>query len=175
MNLLPWREEAQLTRVRCVWIGILCVTGVAWISSGIGHMYLKQFLSQERLFTAKIQAIQKENSRNQLAREQYQQTKRQWRQQIEKIQQVHVQRVKLIRLFNELMQDLPPQVTLTSLQRLGDKLILHGMALNSSEVSQLMQRLAKHSVSRKPVLLEIKQASREGRRYHFCMEYWQDA
>ncbi len=156
INLLPWREELRAERKR-QFIGIL---GLAFIVgllvSLLVHMsfesrissqqgrnnYLKTEISQ---LDAKIREIQKlEKQREELLN----------RMQI--VQSLQQSRPLVVRLFDELVRQIPTGVYLTKFTRKKLKLDLQGKSESTPRISAFMRNIEKSQWLEKPDVSGIK-------------------
>lgn len=156
INLLPWREELRAERKRQFSgiLGLSAVVGVlvsilvymsfeAKISAQQGrNSYLKTEISQLDTKIKEIEALeaQKEELLN--------------RMQI--VQSLQQSRPLIVRLFDELVRQIPTGVFLTELSRKGMKLELKGKSESTPRISAFMRNIEKSQWLAKPDVSGIK-------------------
>lgn len=156
INLLPWREELRVERKR-QFIGILGLAGVVGaLVSLLVHMsfeakidgqkgrntYLKSEITQ---LDTKIREIEKlENQKDELLN----------RMQI--VQSLQQSRPLVVRLFDELVRQIPTRVYLTKFNRKGLKLTLTGKSESTPRISAFMRNIDKSQWLEKPDISEMK-------------------
>ncbi len=156
INLLPWREELRADRKRQFFgiLGLAVVVGL--LVSILVHMtfqskisnqkgrntYLKSEISQ---LDTKIREIEKlEKQREELLN----------RMQI--VQSLQQSRPLIVRLFDELVRQIPTGVYLTQLSRKGNKLELKGNSESTPRISAFMRNIEKSQWLSKPDVSDIK-------------------
>ena len=156
INLLPWREELRAERKR-QFISILGLAGIVGILvSLLVHMsfeskissqqsrnsYLKSEISQ---LDTKIREIQKlEKQREELLN----------RMQI--VQSLQQSRPLVVRLFDELVRQIPTGVYLTKFTRMDMNLSIEGKSESTPRVSAFMRNIEKSQWLEKPDVSGIK-------------------
>jgi len=143
INLLPWREELRAERKRQFFgiLGLAVVVGVlvsilvhmtfqSKITNQVGrNSFLKTEISQ---LDAKIREIEKlEKQREELLN----------RMQI--VQSLQQSRPLVVRLFDELVRQIPTGVYLTDFSRKGKKLALKGKSESTPRISAFMRNIEK--------------------------------
>jgi type IV pilus assembly protein PilN len=156
INLLPWREELRAERKR-QFIGILGLAAIVGalvsllvhmsfeskISSQQGrNTYLKNEISQ---LDKKIREIEKlEKQRDELLN----------RMQI--VQSLQQSRPLVVRLFDELVRQIPTGVYLTKFNRKGLNLALNGKSESTPRISAFMRNIDKSQWLEKPDISGMK-------------------
>ncbi len=142
INLLPWREERRHEKQRQFLsvLGLVAVLGVVCMWS----MYIyydnklenqrgrNSFLqTQVRKLDSKIKEIESlEKERQQLV------------ERMTLIQDLQKSRPQVVHLFDEIVTTMPEGVNLSSIERKGDSLELHGVSESSPRISNFMRNIA---------------------------------
>jgi len=156
INLLPWREELRAERKRQFigTLGLAAVVGV--LVSVMVHMSFESQISSQQSrnsylkseitkLDTKIREIEKlEKQREELLN----------RMQI--VQSLQQSRPLVVRLFDELVRQMPTGVHLTSFTRKGLKLAFQGKSESTPRISAFMRNIEKSQWLEKPDVSGIK-------------------
>lgn len=141
INLLPWRDQLREERRREFLVTLL---GIIIIAGGLlflvdrdfrnnirGQQARNDFLRQEILvLDARIVEI------NQLKLQKEQISAR-----MGVVQDLRGSRPVIVRIFDELVKTLPSGVYFNSVERIGDRIEIEGIAESNNKVSELMRRV----------------------------------
>lgn len=164
LNLLPWRENIRREQDR----QILTVAVGAWMLMGVvvGYVYVHMnelietqqrrngFLTQEiARLDAQIKEIAeiKKRRADLIAR-------------MNVIQQLQADRTRVVRLFDEMVRQLPEGMHFGALKLTGNNIALTGVAQSNARVSALMRNLAASNWFADPELEVINVKQRGGDR-----------
>lgn len=141
INLLPWREERRKQRqqefyamlgVAAAAAVMLSIFGWVWFNSQIsGQQERNAFLEQEII---KVEEQIKEIETLQQKRESLLNRK-------QVIEELQVNRFRMVHLFDSLMRTVPDGLVLTSLKQDGESLTLEGRAQSNTRVATYMRNL----------------------------------
>ena len=161
-NLLPWREELRVERKR-QFIGILGLAVVIGaLVSLLVHMSFESKINSQKSrvsylnteitkLDAKIREIEKlEQQRDELLN----------RMQI--VQSLQQSRPLVVRLFDELVRQIPTGVYLTEFTRKGLKLDIKGKSESTPRISAFMRNIEKSQWLEKPDVSGIKADNKSG-------------
>lgn len=164
INLLPWREERrkqkQIEFFMVLGIAVVITLGV-W--GGI-HWYYEQRISYQETRNQflegqivrldqrikEIQELERERARL-LAR-------------MRAIEQLQTNRPLIVRLFDELVDNLPEGVSLTRVQQQGGNITINGVAQSNARVSNFMRNLEASPWLSDPTLDIVQSQTAEGLR-----------
>ena len=162
INLLPWREAERRRRRRefAAWAAAALV--LTLVSAAAVHFFNEarigaqqarnQFVeTQISLLNRQIKEIQtlEETKAKLLAR-------------MNIIQQLQQSRPEVVRLFDELVTDIPEGVFLTKLEQSGNTIVLEGRAQSNARVSAFMRAIEGSAWLGNPHLLLIEHKDKTG-------------
>jgi type IV pilus assembly protein PilN len=174
INLLPWREELRNQRKQefMVMLGFAAVVAIGiW---GLVHVYhtqlieyhqaRNQYLTEEiAKLDEKIEEIKK-----------LQQEKERLLARMRAIEQLQGNRPLVVRLFDELVTNLPEGVSLLSVNQKGTAITINGVAQSNARVSTFMRNLEASDWLRNPQLDIIQAKDEEGQRIsNFTLRFTQ--
>jgi|TARA_B110000908_G_scaffold39149_1_gene47243 type IV pilus assembly protein PilN len=171
INLLPWRDAHQKRKK----IEALCILGAACLFSICLVMYVSMSFSSKladektvvKYLDSKISALDK----SLLEINNLEEKKSKLLAQVNILQKLQVQRTETAQIFDELVYSIPDELTFSDVERVGDKLIISGIASSNSDVSRLMKNIEDSVLLRDPRLLEIeKQTLNEILSYKFYID-----
>lgn len=156
INLLPWREELRKEKQKNFLIGLGVTVAIAAVLVFVQDMRLNsaienqqsrnQFIQQEiATLDAKIKEINelKKKKKELLAR-------------MKVIQDLQGNRPVIVRVFDELVRQLPDGVYFTSLSMKGDMITIQGVAESNNRISGLMRQLDESDWFARPDLKAVK-------------------
>ncbi len=164
INLLPWREERRKQQ-QIEFFAILgiaaAITLLVW---GAVHMHYSaridyqntrnQFLeTQITRLDKKIEEIQ-----------QLEQEKERLLSRMRAIEQLQTNRPLIVRLFDELINNLPEGVSVTKVEQSGKNITINGVAQSNARVSSFMRNLESSAWLESPELDIIQAETAEGLR-----------
>jgi len=155
INLLPWREQsrkAKKKRFIFVYIAFMCLAFLAVIAA---HIYLSGMIHYRMKLNDILQAeitTQQDalNNFNTKATEM-----RDVQDNLKSIIALYNRSFHAIKLLNELVNLIPPNVMLDKVLRNNDMITMSGIAQSDSDVTLFMQDIAKSPIFNQPVLTEI--------------------
>lgn len=165
VNLLPHREEkrkARRTQFYALSGMVVVLAGLIWFfgfltigrwiaSQDQKNEFLKKEIAVLDKDIAEIKQL-KEQTEIMLSRNRV-------------IESLQATRAETVHLFTELARQVPEGVYLKSVKQAGRKITLIGYAQANARVSELMQKLDASPLFERPVLIEIKSATVDKRRY----------
>jgi len=173
INLLPWREALRAERQQQFFItmGIAAVIAVAiWGMIHFYHTQLIEYQQSRNIYIetqisaldkkiAEIKRLEKEKERL-LAR-------------MRAIEQLQGNRPLIVRLFDEIVDNLPEGMSLTKISQKGNKITLTGIAQSNARVSGFMRSLETSKWIANPDLDVISAGKGEDRIYNFTLRVTQ--
>lgn len=163
INLLPWRETHR--KEKNIEFGV-AVGIAALIAAAIGfggYKYAAEEVSHQASRNARLDG---EIAKLQLELkeiEKLEETKNNLLSRMEVVQQLQSLRPQVVHLFQEVAENLPDGVYLTSMnQQAQDQLVIEGRAESNARVSALMRRLDRSSFLKNPTLELIEANKTEG-------------
>lgn len=156
INLLPWREELRAERKR-QFIGILGLAAVVGVLAAILiHMTFESKISnqQSRNTYLKQEIVKLDTKIREIERLEKQKEELLNRMQI--VQSLQQSRPLVVRLFDELVRQIPTGVYLTSFSRKDLNLSLQGKSESTPRISAFMRNIEKSEWLEKPDVSGIK-------------------
>jgi type IV pilus assembly protein PilN len=164
INLLPWREALRKERQTQFFITLSIAVAIGAGIWGLIHFYHTQLISHQQFRNQfvqqeislldekikKIQRLEKEKQRL-LAR-------------MRAIEQLQGNRPLVVRLFDEMVSNLPEGVSLTEVKQAGKRITIKGVAQSNARVSSFMRKLEKSKWLAKPQLDIIQAQNAAGQR-----------
>lgn len=161
INLLPWRQlqRAEATQRTTSFIQAAFCMGLAIAAVFYLHVYLKMQDAQQALatLTKEIQISDKKI----VDIQKYKAIKEALIARMKVVHQLQSSRILTVHLFDELANIMLDGIYLMSVQRVGDRIIVHGYAESNTYVSQLMRNIEKSKWIDDPILTEIKRDKTE--------------
>ena len=171
INLLPWRT-IQRQREKKIWlVSLVLGSSVAWGAVWVWNHHLvvqkqQQWQRRHRL-RHDIQAIDSAIKEGLILRA----SCRRYQEKIKFIQTLQENRIKTVRLLDEMERVLPSSIYLTALTRTGNKVTLSGHALSHNDVSQLMLGMDGLITKGYPILTETKRETDGITEQEFCLSF----
>ncbi|MBM5812892.1 MAG: pilus assembly protein PilN [Gammaproteobacteria bacterium] len=141
INLLPWRQALRQRRQREFFVALAGATALALVVALLTHLLISSMIDRQQrrndLLTAEIAELDKaieeiaaleERKGRMIAR-------------MEVIERLQQSRPEVVRLFNEMVEQLPEGLYLTSVRQTGRKLEFNGVAQSSTRVSSFMRNI----------------------------------
>ncbi|MBM2829577.1 MAG: hypothetical protein HW411_367 [Gammaproteobacteria bacterium] len=164
INLLPWREELRKERQQQFFITVGLAAAVAVGIWGVFHFYHTQLIDYQQTRNkyleeqivlldkkiAEIEQLEKEKERL-LAR-------------MRAIEQLQSNRPLIVRMFDEMVKNLPDGVSLTQVTQKGGTITINGVAQSNARVSSFMRNLEGSEWLKDPQLDIIQAKDEEGQR-----------
>lgn len=164
INLLPWREELRKERQQQFGVALFVSAIAAACVFGVIHFYHTQLIDYQQTRNkyleeqivlldkkiAEIEQLEKEKERL-LAR-------------MRAIEQLQSNRPLIVRLFDEMVKNLPDGVSLTQLTQQGGTITINGVAQSNARVSSFMRNLENSKWLKDPQLDVIQAKDEEGHR-----------
>lgn len=159
INLLPWREERrkELQQQFITKLAIVAILGAAvW---GAVHYYYVQLVDVENsrlaLIEQNIAVVDKKIKEiKELEKEKDRLLSR-----MRAIEQLQGNRPLIVRFFDELIENLPEGMTITSISQKGAGISVNGLAQSNARVSSFMRKLESSKWLAKPNLKIIQEAA----------------
>ncbi|MGY8814848.1 MAG: PilN domain-containing protein [Gammaproteobacteria bacterium] len=141
VNLLPWREEARTQKQQEFFILLGVFAVIAGVIVGIVHFYNGQLIdaqmgrnqymvSQIEMLDMKIEEIRNLETE-----------KKSLLDRMRAIEQLQTNRPLIVRFFDELVNNLPEGVSVTSIAQSGNNVTINGVAQSNARVSSFMRNL----------------------------------
>ena len=156
INLLPWREELRAERQR-QFTGILALAAIVGVLvSLLVHMAFESKITgqNERNNYLKTEISQLDTQIKEIQRLEKQKQELLNRMQI--VQSLQQSRPLVVRLFDELVRQIPSGVYLTRFDRKDEKLSLRGVSESTPRISAFMRNIEKSQWLVKPDVSDIK-------------------
>jgi type IV pilus assembly protein PilN len=174
INLLPWREELRNQRKQefMAMLGFAAVVAVGvW---GLVHVYHTQLIeyhqARNQYLTEEIAKLDKKIEEI----KKLQQEKERLLARMRAIEQLQGNRPLVVRLFDELVANLPEGVSLLSVNQKGTAITINGVAQSNARVSTFMRNLEASDWLRNPQLDIIQAKDEEGQRIsNFTLRFTQ--
>ena len=175
INLLPWRDELRkelqkqfFTTVGAFVVLTLCAWGAIHFINTQRIEYQQtrnQFLNEQIAHLDKkimeIERLEKEKQR--------------LKARIDAIEQLQGNRPLIVRLFDELVTNLPDGVSIVNVKQVGKAITISGVAQSNARVSSFMRKLESSEWLTDPQLDVIQAKDEEGQRLsNFTMRFNQD-
>ncbi|MBW4046586.1 MAG: fimbrial assembly protein [Proteobacteria bacterium] len=156
INLLPHREAKRKKRREAFYAGVVLSLVAGLILLGLGYTVLSEMISAQQsrnnFLTAQIAKLDVQIKDIATLRQQIE-SLRARQQAVENLQS---DRNLSVYLFDDLTQDTPPGVQLTSIKQEGQSVLIQGTALSQERVADLLRNLAdSKGWLEKPELIEI--------------------
>lgn len=159
INLLPWREERRKQRQRDFYVmqGAAAVAGV--LLSALGWMWFNGQIAGQQARNAFLeQEIQKvEQEIKEI--ETLQQKRESLLNRKQVIEELQVNRFRMVHLFDSLMRTVPEGLVLTNLKQDGESLTLEGRAQSNTRVATYMRNLENSGWMKDPDVSVIEVAA----------------
>lgn len=159
INLLPWREERRKEQQQqfVVMLGVVAVlAAIVW---GAVHYYYVQLIEVENSRIAFIeQNIAVVDKKIEEIKE-LEKEKERLLSRMRAIEQLQGNRPLIVRLFDEMVVNLPEGLSVTSISQAGSSITIEGYAQSNARVSSFMRKLEASKWLDKPDLKVIKEAS----------------
>jgi len=163
INLLPWRETHR--KEKNIEFGV-AVGIAALIAAAIGFAGFKYADDEVSFQQSRNDRLNQEIAQLQLELkeiEKLEETKNNLLSRMEVVQDLQSLRPQVVHLFQEVAENLPDGVYLTSMnQQAQDQLVIEGRAESNARVSALMRRLDRSEFLRNPTLELIEANKTEG-------------
>jgi type IV pilus assembly protein PilN len=164
INLLPHREEKRRARRKNFYVSLGASAGAALLVGLVVHLvivgYIEAQEGRNNIFKLEIAKLDKEIAEIRQIREQINALLA--RKQV--IEDLQSHRAETVHLFNELVMQMPEGVALRTVSQSGLKIALAGTTQSNARVSTLMRNIEGSAFLEQPQLVEIRAASRNGRR-----------
>lgn len=164
INLLPWREELRKEQQKefFIMVGVAALLAVGvW---GIVHFYHTQLISyqQSRNKYVEEQIVLLDKKIEEIER--LEKEKERLLSRMRAIEQLQGNRPLIVRLFDELVANLPEGVSLISITQKGTAITINGVAQSNARVSSFMRNLENSEWLQKPQLDVIQAKDEQGQR-----------
>jgi type IV pilus assembly protein PilN len=157
MNLLPWRktlnerkrkENLATISFAAGFAACLVILTILGLSMSIANekivvQYLNNKISSLDTNLQEIRGLETKKT-NLIAK-------------INVLQKLQIRRADTAKIFDELVAVIPDNITLSNLQRTGDRVAISGFADSNSDVSQFMKNIERSTLLDSARLLEIEQ------------------
>jgi type IV pilus assembly protein PilN len=164
INLLPHREEKRRARRKNFYVSLGASAGAALLVGLVVHLvivgYIEAQEGRNNIFKLEIAKLDKEIAEIRQIREQINALLA--RKQV--IEDLQSHRAETVHLFNELVMQMPEGVAQRTVSQSGLKIALAGTTQSNARVSTLMRNIEGSAFLEQPQLVEIRAASRNGRR-----------
>lgn len=160
INLLPWRQERR-QELKREFIAInVFVAIVAAVIVGAGYTFLSTQISEqdERNTYVKAQIDQLDDQIKQI--DDLQKRKDELLARMKVIEDLQGRRPGVVHVFDEFVRVLPDGVYFKSLERVGDRFTIHGVAESKNEVSNLMRNLDASPWFKDPQLSSVVESTK---------------
>lgn len=141
INLLPWRQALRQRRQREFFIGLAAAVALAIVAMLLTHLLISSMIDRQQrrndLLTAEIAELDKAIEEIAVLEER----KGRMIARMEVIERLQQSRPEVVRLFNEMVAQLPEGLYLTSVRQTGRKLEFNGVAQSSTRVSSFMRNI----------------------------------
>jgi len=160
INLLPWREELRVERKRQFvgTMGLAVVVGM--LVSVLVHMsFVSQISNQQNRNTYLTNEISKLDTKIREI-EKLEQQREELLNRMQIVQSLQQSRPLIVRLFDELVRQIPTGVYLTDFSRKGMKLAIKGRSESTPRISAFMRNIEKSQWLTRPDVSGIKAEKR---------------
>lgn len=156
LNLLPWRQTLRASQTKTFDWSLCVSVGVSTCVALLFYMHTQNKVADA--FAAQVTLETEINKMNPNIAEikKINAAKDRLIVKINSLRALQLRRALTVRLFNALAQGLPPGVYFTLMQRLHNRVTLHGFAANHAEITLLMKNIEKNEWIKKTELKEIK-------------------
>lgn len=164
INLLPWRQnqKERLIKAFNIWMGTS-----AFIACMIGGGIYVYSLAKITDATEAQDILKREIAdceKKIIKINKYKEIKTALVERMKVVQTLQSTRILTIHLLDELIKITPEGIFLTSIQRVGDQVTIHGDAESNTEVSALMRNIENNAWIFEPKLTEIKRSKSDDTR-----------
>ncbi|MFT4671076.1 MAG: type IV pilus assembly protein PilN [Pseudohongiellaceae bacterium] len=159
INLLPWRERLREERKR-EFTNIL--VGIVIIAGGLVLLADRYFVGEINTQSARNNFVQSEiNILDERVAEitELRQQKEDIRARMNVITDLQGSRPLIVRMFDELVNTLPDGIYYKTLERVGERIAIDGVAESNSRITELLRNLEASDWFRDPDLSDITAAS----------------
>jgi type IV pilus assembly protein PilN len=159
INLLPWRERLREERKR-EFTNIL--VGIVIIAGGLVLLADRYFVGEINMQSARNNFVQSEiNILDERVAEitELRQQKEDIRARMNVITDLQGSRPLIVRMFDELVNTLPDGIYYKTLERVGERIAIDGVAESNSRITELLRNLEASDWFRDPDLSDITAAS----------------
>jgi type IV pilus assembly protein PilN len=155
VNLLPWREEtrkAKKKRFITIFASFICLAFLILI---ILHIFLSGANRHQQQLNDYLQSeiTNEQTALNQINNQEDEM--RSIEANLRLIISLYAKSFRAIKLLNELVTIIPPNISIVKVARTDNMITLSGIAQSDSEVTLFMQDIAKSPIFNQPVLTEI--------------------
>jgi type IV pilus assembly protein PilN len=156
INLLPWRQrrKEQLIKAFNIWMGAAVFLAIFF--GTLVYIYKLAKIADADAAILVLKNEINECDRKIIKINQYKKTKEALIARMKVVQTLQSTRILAIHLLDELINIMPEGVFLTSIQRVENRISLHGYAESNTDVSELMRNIEKNAWIYEPKLTEIK-------------------
>ncbi len=141
INLLPWRQAARQRRQKEFYIGLGAGVALAVVVTLLTHLLISSMIDRQQrrndLLKAEIAELDKAIEEIVMLEER----KARMIARMEVIDRLQQSRPEVVRLFDEMVEQLPEGLYLTSVKQTGRKLEFNGVAQSSTRVSSFMRNI----------------------------------
>lgn len=155
VNLLPWREQARQKQKKLFGLAVLAAILAALFCVAMMHLYYVSLLKVEK---KRIDYLQAELDKEQLALGEYNKNKKLQLSVVEELNFIHSLRENnydVVKLLNELVKIVPEGVSFNEISRTGSAIVVKGRAKSNLQITLLLKNIAASSLFKQPDLTEI--------------------
>ncbi|TAK55541.1 MAG: pilus assembly protein PilN [Gammaproteobacteria bacterium] len=141
INLLPWRQALRQRRQKEFLIGLGAAVALAAVVALLTHLLISSMIDrqQRRNELLKTEIAELDKAIEEIV--QLEERKARMIARMEVIDRLQQSRPEVVRLFDEMVAQLPEGLYLTSVKQSGRKLEFNGVAQSSTRVSSLMRNI----------------------------------
>jgi len=162
INLLPWREELRAERKRQFAGTLMLSVVVGLLVSILVHMTFESQISNQQARNSYLQSEIKQLDLKIREIEKLEKQKEELLNRMQIVQQLQQSRPLVVRLFDELVRQIPSGVYLTNFSRKKMKLSLKGKSESTPRISAFMRNIQKSQWLASPDVSGIKADKKSG-------------
>ena len=156
INLLPWRQAFKQELQVFFLLALALAATASSVILLMTHLWLSQRLNAQLMRNSRYAILINEIDRSIAERRYLEQQKSELISKINMLQQLKMERSRVIHLFNEFIRITPAGVCLTQINRVNSKITLKGISESNTFIAQFMRSIDQSPVLLQPILNEIR-------------------